>query len=43
MGAKLEAADELLLKGFAENVCSLYERRRQIEAYIEKQHGTGCT
>ncbi len=35
MGAKLEPADEALLKGFAENVCSLYERRRQIEAYIE--------
>lgn len=35
MGAKLEPADEVLLKGFAENVCSLYERRRQIEAYIE--------
>jgi len=35
MGAKLEAADEILLKGFAESVCSLYERKRQIEAYIE--------
>lgn len=35
MGAKLEPADEVLLKGFAENVCSLYERRRQIEAYID--------
>ena len=35
MGAKLEAADEALLKGFAESVCSLYERRRQIEAYIQ--------
>ncbi|AKB58382.1 NOP5/NOP56 family protein [Methanosarcina barkeri] len=35
MGAKLEPADEILLIGFAENVCSLYERRRQIEAYIE--------
>lgn len=35
MGAKLEPADETLLKGFAENVCNLYERRRQIEAYIE--------
>ncbi|HWQ47640.1 MAG TPA: NOP5/NOP56 family protein [Methanosarcina sp.] len=35
MGAKLEPGDEALLKGFAENVCSLYERRRQIEAYIE--------
>jgi nucleolar protein 56 len=35
MGAKLEAADETLLKGFAESVCSLYERKRQIEAYIE--------
>ncbi len=34
MGAKLEAEDEALLKGFAENVCSLYERRKQIEAYI---------
>lgn len=34
MGAKLEAADEALLKGFAESVCSLYERRKQIEAYI---------
>lgn len=35
MGAKLEAADEVLLKGLAESVCSLYERRKQIEAYIE--------
>jgi len=35
MGAKLEAADEALLKGFAESVCSLYSRRKQIEAYIE--------
>lgn len=35
MGAKLEPADEVLLKGFAESVCSLYERRLQIEAYIE--------
>ncbi|MGB9132119.1 MAG: NOP5/NOP56 family protein [Methanosarcina sp.] len=35
MGAQLEAADEILLKGFAENVCSLYERKRQIEVYIE--------
>lgn len=35
MGAKLEPADEALLKGFAENVRGLYERRRQLEAYIE--------
>jgi len=35
MGAKLEAADEVLLKGFAESVCSLYERKRQTEAYIQ--------
>lgn len=35
MGAKLELADEILLKGLAENVCSLYEQKRQIEAYIE--------
>ena len=35
MGAKLEPADEALLRGFAENVCRLYEQRRQIEAYIE--------
>lgn len=35
MGAKLEPADEALLRGFAENVCSLYEQRRQIEVYIE--------
>lgn len=35
MGAKLETADELLLKGFAESVYSLYERKRQIEYYIE--------
>jgi nucleolar protein 56 len=35
MGAKLEAADELLLKGFAKSVYSLYERKRQIENYIE--------
>ncbi|WP_332881603.1 NOP5/NOP56 family protein [Methanosarcina horonobensis] len=35
MGAKLETADESLLKGFAESVCSLYDRRKQIEAYIE--------
>jgi nucleolar protein 56 len=35
MGAKLEPADEALLKGFSESVCSLYKRRRQIEAYIE--------
>jgi nucleolar protein 56 len=35
MGAKLEPADEVLLKCFANSVCSLYERKRQIEAYIE--------
>jgi nucleolar protein 56 len=35
MGAKLEASDEMLLKGFAESVCSLYEQRKRIEAYIE--------
>jgi nucleolar protein 56 len=35
MGAKLEVADETLLKSYAESVCSLYERKRQIEAYIE--------
>jgi nucleolar protein 56 len=35
MGAKLETADELLLKGFAESVYSLYERKKQIEYYIE--------
>lgn len=35
MGAKLENADEILLKGFAESVCSLYTQKRQIEAYIE--------
>ncbi|MDY9925654.1 NOP5/NOP56 family protein [Methanosarcina sp.] len=35
MGAKLEAEDEMLLKCFAESVCSLYGRRKQIEAYIE--------
>jgi nucleolar protein 56 len=36
MGAKLENADEILLKGFAESICSLYEQKRQIETYIEK-------
>jgi nucleolar protein 56 len=35
MGAKLKPSDELLLKGFAENVCNLYEQRRQIETYID--------
>ena len=35
MGAELEAFDEELLKGFAKSVCSLYDRRKQIEAYIE--------
>lgn len=40
MGAKLEAADEMLLKGFAESVSSLYERRKQIESYIESSMGT---
>lgn len=35
MGAKLEPADEALIKDFAGSVLSLYERRRQIEAYIE--------
>jgi nucleolar protein 56 len=35
MGAKLEPADETLLKCFANSLCSLYERKRQIEAYIE--------
>lgn len=35
MGAKLEISDETLIKGFAENVCNLYEQRRQLEAYIE--------
>lgn len=40
MGAKLEAADEMLLKGFAESVSSLYERRKQIESYIESSMET---
>jgi nucleolar protein 56 len=40
MGAKLEAADEMLLKGFAESVYSLYERKRQIGAYIEDSMGS---
>lgn len=40
MGAKLEAEDEALLKSFAESVCSLYERRKQIEAYIESSMET---
>jgi nucleolar protein 56 len=40
MGAKLEASDEMLLKGFAESVCSLYEQRKRIEAYIEGSMGT---
>ena len=35
MGAKLEAADEAILKSFSESVSSLYERKRQIETYIE--------
>jgi nucleolar protein 56 len=35
MGAKLEAADEALLKGFAESLSSLFERKRQIETYIQ--------
>jgi nucleolar protein 56 len=40
MGAKLEAEDEALLKSFAESLCSLYERRKQIEAYIESSMET---
>jgi nucleolar protein 56 len=40
MGAKLEAADEILLKSFSESVCSLYERKRQIEAYIQDSMGS---
>lgn len=40
MGAKLEAADEILLKGFSESVCSLYERKRQIEDYIQDSMGS---
>lgn len=36
MGAKLENPDEILLRGFAESICSLYEQRRQIETYTEK-------
>ena len=43
MGAKLEAADEVLLKGFAESVCSLYERKRQIETYIQDSMESDCT
>ena len=35
MGAKLEAADEYLLKGFAESLCSLYGKKKQIETYIQ--------
>jgi nucleolar protein 56 len=35
MGAKLEVADETLLKSYAESVCSLFGRKRQIETYIE--------
>jgi nucleolar protein 56 len=35
MGAKLEAADEVLLKGFAESLYSLYGRKRQIENYVQ--------
>jgi len=40
MGAKLEAADETIIKSFAESVYSLYERRKQIEAYIESSMET---
>jgi nucleolar protein 56 len=40
MGAKLESADEILLKSFSESVCSLYERKRQIEAYIQDSMGS---
>jgi nucleolar protein 56 len=40
MGAKLDVKDEALLKGFAESVCSLYERKRQIEVYIENSMET---
>lgn len=40
MGAKLEAADEILLKGFSESICSLYERKRQIEDYIQDSMGS---
>lgn len=35
MGAKLEVPDEVLLKDFAKSVCSLYERKKQIEANIQ--------
>jgi nucleolar protein 56 len=40
MGAKLEAADEVLLKGFAESLYSLYGRKRQIEAYVQDSMGS---
>jgi nucleolar protein 56 len=35
MGAKLEVTDEVLLKGFAESLYSLYGRKRQIETYVQ--------
>lgn len=35
VGAKFEAEDEVLLREFAESLCSLYEQRRKTEAYIE--------
>lgn len=37
VGAKFETEDEVLLKGFAENLCRLYEQRKKTEAYIESR------
>ncbi|MDD2439472.1 MAG: NOP5/NOP56 family protein [Methanosarcinaceae archaeon] len=40
IGAELPEADEALIKAFAESLCSLYARRKQLEIYIEKSLDT---
>ncbi len=40
MGAKLAGLDEELVKGFADNICTLYDSRSRIEDYLMKSMET---
>lgn len=42
MGAELTGLDEELVKGFAENICTLYDSRSRIEEYLVKSMETAA-
>jgi len=42
MGAELAGRDEELVKGFAENICTLYDSRSRIEDYLVKSMETSA-